>query len=231
MPIIVPSIDMEFSAQFSEEAPLTVKYIRQNYQDMISAAGKDIGVDPDVIIGFMVIESGKMDGSGQVNPHATSPAGAEGLLQLMPATAYDTLTRQAPVMTSMQSTIVSKYLPGFIKIGNFTGFYKNWKSKILSALYEPEFNIWTGTMQLAQLMKTIIDKNNGVLNMAQVVVAYNAGLGNYDKYVTKQNLSSFDSTALVAGLQQEGALKESRQYIIKLLGKNGSLIAALRNPA
>lgn len=233
MAIRVPAIDMEFSAQFTAEAPPTVRYIRKNYQGIIDAASKDIGLDQNVIIAFMVVESGKMDGSGAVNPRATSPAGAQGLMQLTPATAWDAIDNQAPVMSVQQQTVINKYLPGAVKIGGFTGFYKNYKDKLSDALYIPEFSIWVGTMQLAQLIKKTMKKTNDTdmtKAIAQVIVAYNAGEGNYNKWVVNNNLQNSDSTALVKGLQVAGGLKESRQYIVKLLGKGGSLVAAIQNP-
>lgn len=229
MAIQVPQINMEFSGQFSEEAPRAVKFIRKNYGNIVRDASADIGIDPNFIIGFMVIESAKMDGSGQVNPRATSPAGAKGLMQLTPETAFDAIEKQAPVMSNKQVTIVNKYLPGLVKAGGFTGFYKNYKDKLSNVLFEPEFSIWIGAMLKAQICKYVIN-NSGSLNLAQVVVIYNAGEGNYKKWVVNNNLSKSDSTTLVKGLQVAGGLKESRQYIVKLLGINGSLVAAIKNP-
>lgn len=233
MPIKVPSIDMEFAGWFTEEAPKAVKYIRANYGTIINAAAKDIGIDPNLIIAFMVIESAKMDGSGTVNPNATSPVGAQGLMQLTPDTAWDAITKQAPVMSSQQISVINKYLPGAVKIGGFTGFYSNYKTKLKEALYQPEFSIWVGSIQLAQLIKKMISKT-GETDMTkvlgQVIVAYNAGEGNWNTWVAKNNLQNSDTTALVKGLQVAGGLKESRQYIVKLLGKGGSLMAAIQNP-
>lgn len=233
MAIKVPAIDMEFSGQFTSEAPPTVRYIRKNYQNIINAASKDIGIDQNVIIAFMVVESGKMDGSGTVNPKATSPAGAQGLMQLTPDTAWDAITKQAPVMSSQQISVINKYLPGAVKVGGFTGFYSTYKAKLKDALYIPEFSIWVGSIQLAQLIKKMISKT-GETDMTkvlgQVIVAYNAGEGNWNTWVAKNNLQKSDTTALVKGLQVAGGLKESRQYIVKLLGKGGSLVAAIQNP-
>lgn len=229
MAIKVPDINMEFSGQFTAEAPLAVKYIRKTYGSIVNAAARSLGIDPNLLIAFMIIESAKMDGSGQVNPKATSPAGAKGLMQLTPATAWDAVTKQAPVMDSQQVTVISKYLPGLIKPGGFTGFLSNYKDKLNTAMYEAEFSIWVGAMQLAQLCKYVINKT-GSLNLSQVVVIYNAGQGNWNKWVVKNDLSKSDSTALVKGLQVAGGLKESRQYIVKLMGKGGSLEAAIKNP-
>lgn len=216
---------MEFTRQFAMEAEPTARFIWKNYSSSITSASNSLGVDRKIIVGFIIIESGKFDGSGQVNPKAVSPVGARGLMQLMPRTAYDTIVAQAPVMSGQQSVVIQRYLPGLLKINGFVESYEKFEKKILDALFEPEFNIWVGSMQLAQLMKYSI-KKSGTLNLAQVVVMYNAGVGNYDTWVVKNGLQKSDSTALIKGLQEAGGLKESRQYIVKLLGINGALVAA-----
>lgn len=213
-------INQKYSADFSQEASVEAVYIRNNYQDTITRAAASVSMDPNWIIGFMIIESGT---GTQVNPNAKSSAGALGLMQMMPASAYDVITNQAPVMTGEQVAVIEKYLPGFIKVGGFTGMKSYWLPKITDALTEAEFNIWVGAIQLAQLMMYIY-KKTGDIKMDQVVVAYNAGQGNYQKYVYKKDLSQSDTATLV----QNFPFAETRDYIVKLLGVDGSMMAALR---
>jgi hypothetical protein len=52
------------------------------YQPLIDRAAQDYGVDPGLIASVMGVESGG-------NPAAVSPAGAQGLMQIMPGTARE----------------------------------------------------------------------------------------------------------------------------------------------
>lgn len=221
--IQVPQIAQQYSPAFSSDAVTTAGFIRSSYGQYIAAASASVGLDPNIAIGFMIIESGT--GNGTVNPNATSPAGALGLLQLEPVTAWQTLENQAPAFTPDQSVLVTKYLPGYQKIGGFTGLQSTWLPQIKQLLTTPEFNIWVGIMQLAQMCKYIMKKtNDGTLHLDQVVIAYNAGQGNYSKYVYNAGLASADTTTIATSFP----FAETVAYIVKLLGIGGSLAAAIQ---
>ena len=218
--IILPAIQQQYSSSFSSDAATTAQWIQDNYGTIVQSAANSVGMDPNIAIVFMIIESGT--GNGTVNPNAKSPAGAIGLLQLEPTSAWQALANQAPAFTPDQAAIVDKYLPGFRKVGGFVGLLSSWSSNIATALVIPEFNIYVGIIQLAQLFKYIIRKA-GTLDLAQVVIAYNAGQGNYNSLVYNKGLQNSDTTTLVADFPYP----ETTNYIIKLLGIGGSLLAAI----
>jgi soluble lytic murein transglycosylase-like protein len=69
------------SAALPAAAPAQADLLKQNPQAIIAAgAARQAGVDPDLFLSMIQAESG-------FNPQATSPKGAQGLGQLMPATA------------------------------------------------------------------------------------------------------------------------------------------------
>jgi hypothetical protein len=213
----IPAVSEQFSAEFSADAAVAAPKIRAAYNDIIQAACSAFGFDPNVAIGFMIVEN------TDVNPSAVISAGAIGLMQLEPATAFQTIKNQAVAMPGGFEVIVSNKLPGFIKPLQLVGFLVNWESQIAAALTDPEFNIWCGCCQLAQLANKSI-KLDGEMRIDHMVVMYNAGVGNYYKYVVDTGLAGVDPEALLAQL----GIPETTAYIEKLLGPEGAILAALR---
>ena len=105
---------------------------------------------------------------------AVSPAGALGLMQLMPATARQTLHLIQPKPTSSTKEVgkgVSE------QVSDDVGSQKNAKIN----LFEPSTNILAGACTLRRLMQ----KFNGEL--AYTLAAYNAGEASVDNWIRMRN--------------------------------------------
>jgi hypothetical protein len=85
---------------------VTIEKAAAPYKDMVVDAAKQNGVDPDLYKRLLYQES-------QFNPKATSPAGAKGVAQFMPATARD----EGVDVTDPKSSIYggARYLAKMIK--------------------------------------------------------------------------------------------------------------------
>ena len=115
------------------------------YAEMINRYGRAVGINPQVIAGVIKTES-------SFEPRALSPAGAYGLMQIMPNT-----WRQ-----------VNKSIN--VCAGRHTGECSS------ECYYNAELNIHIGTNYLSQLLR----KYQG--NMVLALAAYNAGPGAVDRY-------------------------------------------------
>lgn len=69
---------------FENPAPSTQRALRTSYElmDLVRRTARQLGIDPALAIAVVASESG-------FRVHAVSPRGAEGLMQLMPATARE----------------------------------------------------------------------------------------------------------------------------------------------
>ncbi len=67
-------------AEWAQVDPSLLKKNIDRWDDIIIRAARTYEVSPELVKAIVLVESG-------MNPKATSPAGAQGLMQLMPATA------------------------------------------------------------------------------------------------------------------------------------------------
>lgn len=225
--IKLPMVDEQFSTQFSKDAAVIARKFKTNYGTYFKESSASTGVPVDILVGFMVIENPDGD------PAAKSYTCTEkkdatgdcyvGMMQMGAETAFDTMKRQAPDLDPKEAAIIQKYLPGFIKPGGFVGFLTAWKMKIYKALQNPEFSIWVGAMHIAQLIKTTKD-SDGNFRFDHVIVKYNRGVGNFQKEVVRTGLQNVDTATLAKKLP----VAETRSYILKFVGKEGSVIQSMR---
>lgn len=225
--IKLPMVNEQFSAQFSKDALVLAKKFKTNYGTIFKEASNSTGVPVDIGVGFMIIENPGGDPAAKsytctAKKDATGDCYV-GMMQMGAETAFDTMKRQAPDLDPKEAAIIQKYLPGFIKPGGFVGFLSSWKMKIYKALQNPEFSIWIGMMHIGQLMKTTKDKD-GNFRFDHVIVKYNRGVGNFQKEVVKTGLQNADT----ATLAQKLPVAETRAYILKFVGKDGSVIQSMR---
>ncbi len=218
-----PVLQKKMSDNFTNLCKTNIAVIKQKWGSIITAASAAYGVDPNLMIGFILIES------PDINPSAVSGAGAIGLMQMQVPTAWDYLCKQAPKMPAGYALVIQRLLPGLLKPGGFTGFLSSWKDKVKQALYDPEFNLWTGITGLTQLIWADMQQNKGALRLDHVIIKYNAGgddySGNYHRYVITPGLKNADPATLLANFP----LAETRAYLIKYLGIDGSVVVAIQN--
>lgn len=217
-----PILQHKESDNFTSLMNTNIPQIRANWGTIINAASAAYGIDANMMIAFIGVES------PDLNPNAVSGAGAIGIMQMQVDTAWDYLTKQVPQISTGYTAVVNRLLPGLIKPGGFTGFLSSWSSKLEDALYDVEFNIWTGITGLSQMYWADIKSNNGNLRLDHVIIKYNAGgtdySGNYHKYVVVPKLEKADPETLLDAFP----LVETKAYLIKMLGIDGAVIVAIR---
>lgn len=207
-------INKQYSQQWSKDAVVIAARIKKQFGNIIAAACAVIGVPIDIIVGFIVIESeGKAD--------AVSPMGAIGMMQLTPETAYDTIKRQQKEgFDPQEEAIIKKYAPSILTAKKFDGTVD---ATLTKALKNYEFNIWVGVMCVGWLLKNT-SSLLGDFRLDQVVIKYNAGIGNYHKYIAAKGLQDKDTTTIY----QAFPFAETKSYILKFVGIKGSIEQSMR---
>ena len=115
------------------------------YAEIINRYAREAGLNPLMVASIIQAES-------SFQPRALSPAGAYGLMQIMPAT-WQQVNKEIKVCAGRHRGECSS-----------------------ECYYNADFNIHVGTTYLSQLLK----KYQG--NMLLAVAAYNAGYGAVDRY-------------------------------------------------
>lgn len=212
---------------YKTEAIAAVKSVKKNYSAQISKGSLISGVPETILYGFAAVESGT--GGAKL----VSPAGAIGLMQLTPGTVYDTLNRQLAAWTTPADLQYADYLhtlaPQILVVQNPAGKTAASKYRLLphtsaaiykQALFNPGFNVIAGSLAIAQLLAQSI-RSTGQPRLDHVVIKYNAGIGNFARYVSGRGLENRNVDT--AQLKQNFPLAETKAYILKLMGVNGTL--------
>jgi len=193
-----------------------LKSINSKYGSIIKYWGNVFETGEFLIIAFIATES-----AGQMV--APNRFKATGLMQVTPPSFYDAFKKWSnEVDVEMPSEAVSEVkskLPDLIKAKSFSSSIE---AKILSLLStDANFNVMAGTLILRWLLERFSSVVfGGQLNKA--MVAYNAGA--YTKSLvtsgTKADTNPVDTATLVANPRVP---LESRNYLLKMLGKDGFL--------
>ncbi len=181
--------------------------ISTKYGSIIANVSSATFVPADVIKSVIFIES-----RGDENVKTTGVEAATGLMQVSPATAYDTIKKEIEKkrLSAPERAMLNKYL----NLGAFPKTYdSNIKAQLAKNLKKPEFNILIGSMYLGILMELNTEK--GKVRFDKVIVQYNAGF--YFPLQIKETWKK-DEQSLYKSLNPV-----TKAYVLKFIGKNGTL--------
>ena len=168
--------------------PDHLKIRAARYADQIGVYAKKYDMDPALIYAVIHTES-------EFNPKAKSPAGALGLMQLVPRTA---------------GVEAYKYL------------YKKDKLVTPEYLFDPGNNIMLGSTYLHMLMTRYYGKIKDPDNRRSLsIAAYNCGPGNVRKRVTSRYDVDSLSNADLVGLIRTLTPRETQIYVPRVEGRMG----------
>lgn len=166
--------------------PDHMKIRAARYAGQIGLYAKKYDMDPALIYAVIHTES-------EFNPKAKSPAGAMGLMQIVPRTAGNE---------------AYKYL------------YKQEKLVTPDYLFDPDNNIMLGSTYLHMLMTRHYGKLKDPANRRSLsVAAYNCGPGNVRKSVTAGRDIDALTNAEVVGLIRKLAPQETQIYVPRVEGR------------
>ena len=209
--IKIPAINTAFynSTSFAS-IKKQIKTIKDNYGVFIKHSAKISNVPEELITAIIFIESAG-------NPNAISKANAIGLMQIGTNSPTDILFLEKNLgrLNDDEKKLLENHI-GKSRLNDILSMaYMGQKSVITkNDLLNPELNILIGTIFLGLLMYRHIEGNT--VRLDKVIVGFNKG---YFADNQGKDLKG-DITNLVKTLN-----KETSDYIVKLLGKNGVLDA------
>ncbi len=177
-----------------------IKFILEHWEKEIDlAVQKYPSLPKEVLIGFMTVES-----SG--NPNTISFAGAAGLVQLMPHTAYDAQKKATGTRPSTcpytdpldQLTDDCNRRPGISWRDYGTSLkeaYKKSPAEIRNK--DTRFNPQLNVMMAAAYIDTLVKRYKG--DWYKVAVAYNRGSGYVNKHIEKGNWALWEQSGYRCG--------------------------------
>lgn len=208
--IPIPALDDSFyDTSESSQVKTALNRINQRFGNIISTVSRLTGVPEILITSFIFIESG-----GNDNVPSTGVERATGLMQISPATVYDTINieiRQKR-LTLDESKLLSKYIPNFRNL--LRRPYPQVRQNIIDALKNNEFNILVGTMYLSQLIS--INRRGNDLRLDKVVIQYNQG--RFHPITRTLRWKTLPKQELYKTLNET-----TQAYVVKLMGINGTL--------
>ena len=218
--IKVPDVNRSFtqgSYKYSDPAvakanKLVLDKVYSDYGTFITRWGIEFEIDDSIIAGFIATESG-----GKNSP--PNQYDATGLMQVTPNSVWEILAKWQVMVNSPLSakatSFFHKAIPSSKKFNANTLPSSAVKSEIRKALQNnSEFNIAIGTAILRWLLEAFKDGN--IANINKVMVSYNAGY-----YSMRNKVKGKLTTEQL--LNNKTIPKESRGYLLKMLGVNGFL--------
>jgi soluble lytic murein transglycosylase-like protein len=179
-------------------------------KNAVNKWGEIFDIDNSIILSFIVTESGGKDS-------APNQYGATGIMQMTAPTVWEILAKWKAIVGSElpneAKAYFNKVLPESKNFNPNVQPSTSLKSKITNLLQNNrEFSIAIGIANLRWLLEAYSNRLTSPIN--KVMVSYNSGY-----YGTKNKIIGSPTTESL--ILNKSLAKESRNYLLKMLGKNG----------
>lgn len=222
----VPDVNRSFSQgnfKYSDKNVIRgnksmLERVNKDYNKFITTWGEEFEIDNSIIASFICTESGGTNAP----PNRFD---ATGLMQVTPNTVWEILAKWRVMVKSPLSekakSFFNKAIPSSKNYNPNKLPTSAIRSEIRSALQRnSEFNIAIGTAVLRWLLEAF--KDGDVAHLNKVMVSYNAGY-----YSMRNKVKGKMTTEQL--LNNRTIPKESRGYLLKMLGVNGFLDIWFKN--